>query len=163
VPSFDVVSRVDMQEIDNTINNSRKAIVARYDFRGSKTEITFDRKEKKITILTEDKMKFEAVREMMRNAAGKRNVNLKSLKFGEPEPAGGSMLRCEVKIVEGIEQDVAKKMVKLIKESKIKVQASIIGDELRVSGKQRNDLQDVITLLKTADVEVPLQFVNMKD
>ncbi|MCX5662952.1 MAG: YajQ family cyclic di-GMP-binding protein [Planctomycetota bacterium] len=163
MPSFDVVSRVDLQEVDNTINNTRKAIMTRYDFRGSKTELLFDRKEKKINIHTEDKMKLDAVTEMLRAAAVKRGLDLKSLKFGDPVPSTGMSLRCEVKIKEGIEQEAAKKLVKLIKDAKLKVQASIQGDELRITGKQRDDLQQAIALLKGSGAEVPLQFVNMKE
>lgn len=162
MPSFDIVSRVEMQEVDNAVNNTVKAITQRFDFRGSKTEITLDKKEKKIRILTEDKMKMEAVRETLQQNAVKRKIDLKTLKFDEPQVAAGSNLRSEVTIREGIDQDTAKKIVKTIKDSKIKVQASIQGEEVRVSGKKIDDLQEVIALVRGAGIEVPLQFINMK-
>ena len=160
--SFDIVNRVDLQEIDNAVNNTRKEIATRYDFRGSKTQVSFDRKEKKLQMSTEDKMKMEAVQEMFLNHAVKRKVDIKAFDFKEPEPAAGSTLRREVVVREGLDQDMARKIVKLIKDAKIKVQASIQGDEVRVSGKQIDDLQGVIAMLKTSDIGVPLQFVNMK-
>lgn len=162
MPSFDIVSRVEMQEIDNAVNNTVKAIQQRFDFRGSKTEVTLDKKEKKIRILTEDKMKMEAVKEMLQQNAVKRKIDLKTLKFEEPQPAAGSQLRREVVIKEGIDQDTAKKIVKLIKDAKMKVQASIQGDEVRVSGKKIDDLQQAIALVRGAGLDLPLQFVNMK-
>jgi uncharacterized protein YajQ (UPF0234 family) len=162
MPSFDIVSRVEMQEIDNAVNNTVKAIQQRFDFRGSKTEVTLDKKEKKIRILTEDKMKMEAVKEMLQQNAVKRKIDLKTLKFEEPQPAAGSQLRREVTIKEGIDQDTAKKIVKLIKDAKMKVQASIQGDEVRVSGKKIDDLQQAIALVRGAGLDLPLQFVNMK-
>jgi uncharacterized protein YajQ (UPF0234 family) len=162
MPSFDIVSRVEMQEVDNAVNNTLKAIAQRFDFRGSKTEINLDKKEKKIRILTEDKMKMEAVKEMLQQNAVKRKIDLKTLKFEEPQPAAGSQLRREVVVKEGIDQETAKKIVRLIKDSKMKVQASIQGDEVRVSGKKIDDLQAAMTLVRDADIEVPLQFVNMK-
>lgn len=162
MPSFDIVSRVEMQEVANAVNNTLKATAQRFDFRGSKTEVALDQKEKKIRILTEDRMKMDAVREMLQQNAVKRKVDLKTLKFGDPQPAAGSTLRSEVTIREGIDQDNAKKIVKLIKDSKLKVQASIQGDEVRVSGKKIDDLQEVIAMLRGAGLELPLQFVNMK-
>lgn len=162
MPSFDIVSRVELQEVDNAVNNTVKQIQTRYDFRGSSTSVGFDRKEKKITIKTEDRMKFDAVREMLQQNTVKRKLDLKSLKFGEPQAAAGSAIRCEVVIREGIEQDIAKRIVKLVKDAKLKVQASIQGDEVRVSAKQIDDLQAVMTLVRSADLEVPLQFINMK-
>ena len=162
MPSFDVVSRVDMQEVDNAINNAKKEIATRYDFRNSKTEINFDRKEKKINVVAEDKMKMDAIREILLSKAVKRGIDLKSFEFGEPVPAAHAALKREIKVKEGIEQELAKKLVRIIKDSKIKVQASIQGEEVRVSGKQIDDLQSVIALLKGAGLEVPLQFVNMK-
>ncbi len=162
MPSFDIVSRVELQEVDNAINNTLKALQQRYDFRGSKFEITHDRKEKKLHILAEDKMKMEAIQETLQQNAVKRKVDLKTLKFEEPQPAAGSQLKRDVVIREGIEQDTAKKIVKMVKESKLKVQASIQGDEVRVTGKNIDDLQAVIALLNGADLDVPLQYVNMK-
>ncbi len=162
VPTFDIVSRVELQEIDNAINNTKKQLAQRYDFRNVATEIDFDRKAKTIKITTADRMKMDAIRETLLNAAAKRKVEIKSFQFGDIEQAAGSTVRREVTVVEGLSQDLAKKIVKQIKDAKMKVQASIQGDEVRVTGKSIDDLQAVITMLKQADYDVPLQFVNMK-
>jgi cyclic-di-GMP-binding protein len=162
MPSFDIVSRVDMQEVDNAINNAKKEIATRYDFRNSKTSIEFDRKEKKINVVADDKMKMDAIREIFLSKAVKRNIDLKSFEFGDPQPTAHAQLKREIKVKEGLEQEVAKKIVRMIKDAKLKVQASIQGEEVRVSGKQIDDLQNVIAMLKGAGIEVPLQFVNMK-
>lgn len=163
MPSFDVVSRVDMQEIDNAINQVKKEIATRFDFRGSKTQIDFDRKDAKISILTEDDMKLRAIRDMLVAKVVRRSIEASALDFGTPEKAGGDMLRQVVVIVNGIDIDTARKVVKLVKDAKIKVQAAIQGEEVRISGKQRDDLQQVITMLKEADVGMPLQFVNYRE
>jgi cyclic-di-GMP-binding protein len=163
MPSFDVVNQVDMQEITNTVNNASKEIVQRYDFRGSNTELEWDDKENRIVIRTEDEMKMEAVRDVLINHATRRKLDTGCLDFKDVEAAGGKTLRREVLIREGIDQDIAKKMVKDVKDEKLKVQVSIQGDELRVSGKKRDDLQAVIAFLKAQEYEVPLQFVNMRD
>lgn len=164
MPSFDVVNQVDHQEIDNTVNNTLKAIANRFDFRGSKVEIEFDRKTNKIKVNVEDAMKMEAVKEMMVSAAVKRSVEVKSLAFGDSEPGAGASVKCEITVQEGIDQPTAKKIVKMIKDDKkLKVQPSIQGDSVRVSGKKRDDLQAVIAMLKAAELDIPLQFVNMKD
>lgn len=163
MPSFDVVNQVDLQEISNAINNAQKEIAQRYDFRGSNTAVDFDRKTKLIVVTTEDDMKMEAVREMLVSNMIRRKVEASSLEFKETQPAGGKTLRREVVIKEGIDRDVARDMVKDVKESKIKVQASIQGEELRVSGKKRDDLQEAIAFLKSKDYGIPLQFINMRD
>ena len=139
MPSFDIVSRIDLQEVDNAVNNTLKQIATRFDFRNSKTSLTFDRKEKKLSAATDDKMKMQAVKEMFMNAAAKRKLDLKSFEFGEPLPALSGTVKSEIKIREGIDQDTAKKIVKMVKDAKIKVQASIQGDEVRVSGKKIDD------------------------
>ena len=163
MPSFDVVSKVDLQEVDNAVNNTLKEVANRYDFRGSKTELTFDRKEKTLHMVAADKMKMDALKEMFLQKAVKRGLEIKTFDFEEPTPTSGGALKRDVKLREGIEQPLAKKMVAAIKQSKLKVQASIQGDELRVQGKQIDDLQAVISLLKSEDYETPLQFVNMKN
>ncbi|MCC7406665.1 MAG: YajQ family cyclic di-GMP-binding protein [Phycisphaeraceae bacterium] len=162
MPSFDIVSRVDMQEVDNAVNIARKQLAGRYDFRGSKTEINFDRKEKKLGLLTEDKMKMEAIREMILQAMARRNVDIKALKFEEILPGRDTMVKRQIVIQEGLDQDTARAIVKLIKDAKMKVQASIQGDEVRVSGKKLDDLQTVMQMVRQAGLSVPLQFVNMQ-
>jgi uncharacterized protein YajQ (UPF0234 family) len=163
MPSFDVVNKVDLQEVSNTVNNASKEILQRYDFKGSNTELEWDDKDNRIVIRTEDDMKMEAVRDILITHATRRNLDAESMEFKDVEAVGGKMLRREVLIKEGIEQVIAKKIVKDVKDTKIKVQVSIQGDELRVSGKKRDDLQSVISLLKSGKYEVPLQFVNMRD
>ncbi len=163
MPSFDIVSRVDMQEMDNAINQVKKEISTRFDFRGSKTQIDLDRKEAKITILTEDEMKVRAVRDMLISKVVRRSIEAEALDFGTPEKAGGDMVRQVVGIANGIDVDTARKVVKLIKDAKLKVQAAIQGDEVRVTGKKRDDLQDVISMIKESDLGMPLQFVNYRE
>ena len=163
MPSFDVVSRVNMQEMDNAINQVKKEIATRFDFRGSKTQIDLDRKEAKIHVLTEDDMKLRAVKDMLIAKAVRRSIDAEALAFGPSEKAGGDMLRQTVSITNGIDIETARKVVKIVKETKLKVQAAIQGDEVRISGKQRDDLQDAIHALKEADLGIPLQFVNYRD
>lgn len=163
MPSFDVVSRVDMQEMDNTVNMLKKEVATRYDFRGSKTEVELVKKDNLIRFLTEDDMKLRALRDVLIAKAVKRGIDTKAFEFGDAERAGGDMLRQEVKVVNGIDIEVARKVVKLVKDAKLKVQASIQGDEVRITGKKRDDLQEVIAFLKEADLGVPLQYVNMRD
>jgi len=163
MPSFDVVNKVDLQEVSNAVNNAKKEILQRYDFRGSNTEIEWDGKKGQIVIRTEDEMKMEAVREMLINHVTRRKLDAGSMEFKDVEVAGGKTLRREVLIKEGIDQDIAKRIVKDVRDTKIKVQVSIQGDELRVTGKKRDDLQSVISLLKSGEYEIPLQFVNMRD
>lgn len=162
MPSFDIVSRVNYAELDNAINNAKKAIAARFDFRGVTAEITLDKKEKKLKFVSDDSTKLKGIREMFETAAQRRSIALKTFSWGEPEPALAGKMKWEVKIQDGIEQEKAKSIVKMIKETKLKVQASIQGDELRVNGKQIDDLQAVIKFLDGAGLDVPLQYVNMK-
>lgn len=162
MPTFDIVSRTDFQEIDNAVNNTRKAILQRFDFRGAKAEIELDRKAGTMRILTEDGSKAEAIREMFRSAAIKRGLDLKAFDWGEKQDAAGGTVRVEIKVRQGLETDMAKDIVKRIKATGLKVQASILGDEVRVTAKKIDDLQAIISTLKEADLPAPLQFVNMK-
>lgn len=161
MPSLDIVCRLDHAELENAINNTKKAIAQRFDFRNSPVEITVNAKDKKMQVWAEDKTKQEAVKEMFLSAAFKRGFSPKSFDFQEPELGLGGRMKREVKLREGLEQDAAKGLVKTIKAMNLKVQASIQGEEIRLSGKQIDDLQAVMAHLK-ANVELPLQFVNMK-
>jgi uncharacterized protein YajQ (UPF0234 family) len=163
MPSFDIVSRVDMQEMDNAVNQVRKEISTRFDFRGSKTQIDLDRKEGKISVLTEDEMKLRAIKDMLISKVVKRSIEAEALDFGASEKAGGDMVRQTVTITNGIDIETARKVVKLIKERKLKVQAAIQGEEVRITGKQRDDLQQVIGMLKETDLGMPLQYVNYRE
>lgn len=164
MPSFDIVSRTDLQETDNAVNNARKEIEQqRFDFRGAKYTFELDKKEKTLTLTAEDGTKLEALKETFTKHAIRRKVPLLAFDFGESEGVGGGMLKRVVKIKDGLEQDVAKDIVKRIKASGLKVQSSIQGEEIRCTAKKIDDLQSVITMLNgSADLKVALQFVNMK-
>ncbi|MHB1391073.1 MAG: YajQ family cyclic di-GMP-binding protein [Thermoleophilia bacterium] len=162
MPTFDIVNKLDMQEVDNAVNMTKKVITNRYDFKKSKTEITLHRAESRITILTEDNMKMTAVEGELSSNMARRKIDLKALSYGDIETAAGDMLRREVRIIEGIEMETAKKIVKLIKSAKFKVQAAIQEQQVRVTGKKIDDLQAVIAMLREQDLGVPLQFVNMR-
>ncbi len=162
MPSFDAVSKVDLQEVDNAVNNTIKEIATRFDFRGSKTEVSLNKKDQVIVVTTENEMRAKAVRDMLIGHLVKRKVDTRSVEFGEVKPAGGSTQRLEAKIAEGIDKDTAKKIVALIKDSKIKVQAQIMDDMVRVTGKKIDDLQAVIQMLGGKELPTPLQYVNMK-
>lgn len=163
MPSFDIVSRVDMQEMDNAVNQVRKEVSTRYDFRGSSTTVELDRKEGKVRFLTEDEMKLQALRELLLAKAVRRGIDAKAFTFSKPERAGGDKMRQEVIVATGVPEELARKIVKMVKDSRLKVQPSMQGDEVRVTGKNRDDLQAVISLVREAELDVPLQFVNMRE
>ncbi len=160
MPSFDVVSEVDMQEADNAVNQAMKEIEQRYDFRGSKSEIKWDKKE--ITLLGDDEYKMGAMKDVLQSKFHRRNIDLKSLEFGNIEAAGGSMLRQKIKIVQGIDKEVAKEITKSIKDSKLKVQAQIVDDKVRVTSKSIDELQETMSFIRNNKFSVPLQFNNMR-
>lgn len=163
MPSVDVVSEVDMQEVDNAVNAVVKEISNRYDFRGSKTEIELNKKDKTIKLVTEDEMKLKAVREMMASRFIARKIDPKVLDFTDEEDASLGMKRVKVKIKEGLSGDDARRVTKLVKDSKMKVQASIQGDQVRLQGNKIDDLQAIMQMLREDDsISVPLQFTNMK-
>ncbi|MBP9943828.1 MAG: YajQ family cyclic di-GMP-binding protein, partial [Desulfomicrobium sp.] len=160
MPSFDIVNEIDLQEVDNAVNNVRKEVETRYDFKGVITEMDFNRKTKVLSLVTGDEMKIRAIREMLISHFVRRKVDPKSLEFGEPENTSRGQLKQEIKLHDGIDKDAARKLVKLIKDSKLKVQAAIQDEQVRVSGKKIDDLQDVMALLRESQFELPLQFVN---
>jgi len=162
MPSFDIVNEVDLQEVDNAVNNTKKLIETRYDFRGSETEIELDKKGKKISVVTGDTMKMDAVKDVLATNMIKRKLSPKCLEYGDVEPTSKGAVKVEVKLKEGIDHDTAKKIVKMIKECGVKVQASIQDEQVRVTGKKIDELQEVIQMLRAATLEVPLQYVNMK-
>jgi|TARA_B110000196_G_C20873451_1_gene533126 uncharacterized protein YajQ (UPF0234 family) len=161
MPSFDVVSRLDFQEIDNAISNVIREITTRYDFKGSQT--TVERKEEDLTVITEDEMKLSQVHDLIITHLVRRKVDPLTLKEGTKEKAGGDKIRQIYKLNEGIEQSIAKKITADVKSSKIKVQVKINGNELRVDGKKRDDLQAVMQMIEDAKVGIPIQFVNFRD
>lgn len=158
--SFDIVSRVDLQEIDNSLNQAMKEIRNRFDFKGSKSKIEYV--DGKIVLHSDNDFKLRSVVEIMEEKMIKRGINLKSMRYGKIEKAAGDTVRQDVEVVQGVDQDLARSIVKLVKEAKLKVQANIQGDQVRVSGKSRDDLQLAIKLIKDKDWPIPLQFINMR-
>ena len=161
MPSFDIVSKVDEQEVDNAVNQAIKEMSQRYDFKGSKSEIKWEKKEE-VIIIADDDYKLKAVIDILQTKLAKRGVSLKSLEYGKVEDASGGLKRQVIKILQGIPQDKAKEISKFIKELKLKVEAQIQGDQLRISGKKVDDLQEAIRSLKEKDLKIALQFVNMR-
>ena len=162
MPFFDIVSRVDLQEVDNAVNITKKGILSRYDFRESKTEIALDKKEKKIRITTEDDMKMRAVQDSLIENLVKLKVDTKGLEPKANQMAAQGMIQREILIKEGVDSDTARNIVKMIKDRKMKVQAAIQEQQVRVTGKKIDDLQEVIQLVRSAKLPIPIQFVNMQ-
>jgi len=162
MPSFDIVSRIDLQEVDNAVNITSKSILTRYDFRNSKSVIALDKKEKKICVTTEDEMKMRAIQDALIENLVRRKVDRRCLDAKAVEPAAHGMLRRDFAIKEGVDSDHARTIVKMIKDKKLKVQAAIQDGQVRVSGKKIDDLQEVIQLLRGVAFDIPLQFVNMQ-
>ena len=161
MPSFDVVNRLDFQEIDNAIGNASREILNRYDFKGSET--TLERKDHDLTVVTDDELKLKQVRDLIVTHFVRRKVDPLSLKEGSKEKAGGDKVRQVYELNEGIEQVLAKKITADIKSSKIKVQVRINGNELRVDGKKKDDLQAVMKMIEDAKIGIPVQFINFRD
>lgn len=151
-----------MQEVDNAVNNAKKEIATRYDLRQSKSELDLDRKEGALKVLAADEMKLKAIQEIVITQLVRRKIEPKGLSFSEPEGTSQGHLKCEGTFVQGIDKDTARKIVKMIKDSKLKVQAAIQDDQVRVTGKKIDDLQTVIADLKEKDLGIPLQYVNLK-
>jgi uncharacterized protein YajQ (UPF0234 family) len=160
--SFDVVSRVDLQEVDNAVNQAKKELATRFDFRGSKSQIDWKREEKKILVIADDELKIKNLKDMLMTRMAARKVALKSLEWGVIEKAFDGMLRQEVALTMGIPGDKAKEIVKEIKNLGLKVQPSIQGDEVRVTSKSKDDLQSVMGHLKVWPSTLPLQFTNFR-
>jgi cyclic-di-GMP-binding protein len=161
MPSFDVVSKVDLMELDNALNTTQKELAQRYDFRGTNTSI--ERTPEGILLKTADEAHATSAVTVLRERMAKRSVSQKCLDVGDPDAASGATVRVLIKIKQGIETETAKKISKKIKDSKIKVQASIQGDELRVTGKNKDDLQEAMALVRREDFGIDLQFVNFRD
>ena len=160
--SFDVVSRVDMQEMKNALDQTMKEIRQRFDFKDSKTDLTLKEKEKELIVISDDEYKLKAVIEILKAKCVKRGVSLKALTFGKVEEALGGTVRQVITIQSGIPDDKAKAIAKEIRDAKLKAQAQIQGDQLRVQSKSKDELQAVIALLKQKDFGLDLQFVNYR-
>ena len=162
--SFDITSKVDLQEVDNAVNQARKEIAQRYDFKGSSAQIDFNRTENTLVLSAEDKMKIEAVLEILQGRLVRRNVPVKNLTIGEIEPAGGSTVKRTISLQQGIPGEKAKEIVKFLKDAKLKkIQAAIQGDQVRVSSPSKDELQGAIGLLRAQDFGIELQFGNYRE
>ena len=160
--SFDIVSKVDPQTLDNAINTVKKEIATRYDFRDSKGSIELDKKTNVLHIITENDMRLRAIEDIIMSRAVKQGIDGSAFDFSKEGFPSGPMYKKDIPVKSGLEKEVSKKIVKLIKDANLKVQAAIMDDQVRVTGKKIDDLQEVITLLRKSDVGQPLQFVNMK-
>ncbi|MFA5351122.1 MAG: YajQ family cyclic di-GMP-binding protein [Candidatus Omnitrophota bacterium] len=160
--SFDIISEVDLQEVDNSVNQSCKELSQRYDFKNSKASITFDRKEEKIILVADDEFKLRSLTDILATRLAKRGVSLKSLKFNEPEKAFEGYLRQAAEICMGIEKEKAKELVNIIKGLGLKVQTQIEGEKIKVSSAKKDELQLVIAHLRGIDFPIPLSFGNYR-
>jgi hypothetical protein len=162
-PSFDITSTIDLQEVDNALNQARKEVAQRYDFKGSKASIEFDPKDSKLVLVADDEFKLNALWEILVTRLVRRNVPTKNLTRGTPQPAANSTVRQEVALQQGIPSEKARDIVKFIKDAKLKkVQAAIQGDQLRITSPSKDELQEVMRLLREQDFGVALQFGNYR-
>ena len=161
MPTFDIVSKTDMPEVDNAVQGALREISTRYDFKGS--NCTIERTDEIIQLHADDDLKLRQVQELLRTYMVRRKVDPAALDFAEPEKAGNNTLRQAVTVKQGVERELAQKIVKALKGAKLKTQVAIQGDELRVSGKKRDDLQAAIKFVKDMKIEQPLQYVNFRD
>src|SRR5512143_596861 len=161
MPSFDVVCKLDLQEVDNAINQTLKEVGQRFDFKGTPTELR--REKNAIDLRSSDDFKVRALGEILREKLARRQVPLKALQEGEIEPAAGGTAKQTLTLQEGIASDKAREIVKLAKDTKLKVQAAIQADQVRITGKKRDDLQAVIKLLREQDLGIAMQFINFRD
>jgi cyclic-di-GMP-binding protein len=160
MPSFDIVSKVEMQEVDNAVNQTVKEIAQRYDFKGSKSEVALEKDA--IKVLADDDFRLKAIIDILQSKFLKRGLSLKTLDYGKAENASSGMIRQNIAIQQGISKEKGKDVCAVIKESKLKVQAQIQDDQVRVTGKNIDDLQEVIRLLKGKDLGVEMQFINFR-
>jgi uncharacterized protein YajQ (UPF0234 family) len=158
--SFDIVSKVDMQELSNAITQAEREIETRFDFKGSKSSIALEKEE--LVVASDDEYKLKSVIDILQSKMIKRGVPIKNMEFGKIEPASAGTVRQRIKLKQGIEQDISRKINILIRDSKLKVKSQIQGDQIRVTGKSRDDLQAVMALLRGADLQIELQFTNYR-
>lgn len=160
--SFDIVSEVDLQEVQNAVVQAQKEIAQRYDFKGTRCAIDFSTREKTLTLSADDEYRLKSLIDVLLERLIRRKVPVKALKYGPVEPASGGTVRQAIQLRVGIEKDDAKRLVKMIKDSRRKVQAQIMDDQVRVSGKSKDDLQAVIALVRDAELEFAIQFTNYR-
>ena len=162
MPTFDIVSKYEIHEVENAVNMVKRDILNRYDFKGTNTSINLDKKKSIIVVESDSEMQIRTIQDMLEKRAVGRNIQLKTFIFNAVEKAGGMSHRQEINLQEGISKENSKKINKIIKDAKLKIQSQIQGEQLRVSGKKIDDLQSVIRLLKDVNIGIPLQFINMK-
>ena len=160
--TFDVVSKVDLQEVSNAVQQAAKEIGTRFDFRGSKSRVDWNEKELALTLTSDDESKLKSVVDILETRLVKRGIAIKSLDYGKIEPAAGATVRQVAKVQQGIPSEKAKEIVKAIKDQKLKVQASIQADQVRIAGRSKDELQSAMALLRGRDFGVPLQFTNYR-
>ncbi len=158
--SFDIACKVDMQEVANAVNQAKREVETRYDLKGSKNEILEEKMD--LVLTSADDMKLKAVLDILQSKLHRRGIDLKALTINDPEPVGGGLVRQKITLQDGVPMEKAKEIVRLIKDSKIRVQASIQENQVRVSGKNRDDLQAIIALVKAKDFGIALQFTNYR-
>ena len=163
MPSFDIVSEVNHVEIRNAVDQCNKEISNRFDFKGSDARVEINEESKTLAVFADDEFKLRQVRDVMTGKLAKRGVDIRALEPGKLEPVSGNKVRETIKVREGVEQERAKTLVKLIKDSKLKVQASIQGDAVRISGAKKDTLQETIALVRKSVTDIPLQFKNFRD
>jgi len=162
MPSFDIVLKMDLQEVDNAIHQAIKEMTQRYDFKGSKSSIEWDKKET-ITLVGDDDYKLTAVTDILQSKLIKRGISVKNLTYGKAEPSFEGTLRQKITLVQGIPSDKAKEISKLIKENKLKVQSQYQDEQVRVTGKKRDDLQEAIGMVRSQDLGLDFEFINFRD
>ena len=162
MPSFDVVCELDLMEVDNAVNQVIKEIGTRFDFRGGKSELSLDKEAKKLKIMADDEMKLRAIHQILESKMAKRGIDLRSLKYGKEEVASGNMIRQSVDLKSGLGKEETKEVTKLLKELKLKVTAQIQDEQVRITSKSIDELQDAIRQIKAAQLKFPVQFVNMR-
>ena len=160
MPSYDIVSKVDMQEIDNAVNQTVKEIAQRYDFKGTKSEVSLEKEE--IRVLADDDFRLKAIIDILQSKCIKRGISLKALQCGKAESASGGMVRQIISVQQGVSKEKGKEIIAVIKDTKLKVQGQIQEDQVRVTGKNIDDLQEIIRVLKGEDLGIELQFVNFR-
>jgi len=163
MPSFDIVSEVNQVEVHNALDQSNKEITNRFDFKGSDARVEFNEKDKALTLYADDDFKLTQVSDVLTGKLAKRGIDVRCLKPGDIDKVSGNKVKQGVTVREGVEQDLAKKIVKLVKDSKMKVQASIQGDVVRISSAKKDTLQDAIALVRKSITDFPLQFKNFRD
>lgn len=161
MPSFDIVSHTKIPEVDNALQGAMREIGTRYDFKGSQCSV--ERTDETLQIKADDELKLKQVQELLRGHMAKRKVDTAAFMFEKPEKAGGNTIRQTVLIKQGVDREIAQQIVKALKGGKMKTQAAIQGDEVRISGKKRDDLQSAISLIKGLEIKQPLQYVNFRD